>query len=256
MYMMTTKISIVTTCFNSGKTIKDTLESVLAQSYQNYELIIKDGASKDDTVAICKAYESRFEGRLRIISAPDKGIYDAMNIGVSLATGDVVGILNSDDFYTSDDILEKVAEKMQDEQLDAVYGDVHYISPDDLNKCVRYYSSKKFKPSLMRYGYMPAHPSFYCRRELFDKFGFFDTQYRIAADFDLLLRFIYLGKINMKYLPLDFVTMRVGGVSTAGVKSHLRVMKEHQHSLKSHGVYSNHVMEGCRYLQKLGELRW
>lgn len=256
MYMMTTKISIVTTCFNSGKTIKDTLGSVLSQTYQNYELIIKDGASKDDTVAICKAYEPKFEGRLRIISEPDKGIYDAMNAGIQAATGDIVGILNSDDFFTSNDILEKVAEKMQDQELDAVYGDVHYVSEKDLTKCVRYYSSKRFKPELMRYGYMPAHPSFYCRRELYDKFGLFDLQYRIASDFDLLVRFIYLGKIRMKYMPVDFVTMRIGGVSTAGMKSHLRILKDHQKCLKSHGIYSNSVMEGCRYLQKLTELKW
>lgn len=250
------KISIVTTTYNSGKTIKDTLESVLRQTYKEYELIIKDGGSTDNTLAICRAYESRFDGKIRIESAPDKGIYDAMNVGISLATGDVVGILNSDDFFTSDDILERVAEKMQDGALDAVYGDVHYVTPDDLDKCVRYYSSKRFKPELMRYGYMPAHPSFYCKRELYDKFGLYDTQYRISADFDLLLRFIFMGKISMKYLPIDFVTMRVGGISTAGVKSHFRILKEHQHSLKAHGIYSNCVLEGCRYLQKLTELKW
>ncbi len=254
--MLTPKISIVTTCYNSGKTIKDTLESVLAQSYTNYELIIKDGGSKDDTIAICRTYEPKFEGRLRIISEPDKGIYDAMNIGIQATTGDIIGILNSDDFFTSTNILERVAQEMQNDQLDAVYGDVHYVAPNNLTKCVRYYSSKKFTPEKMRYGYMPAHPSFYCRRDLFDRFGYFDTQYRIAADFELLLRFIYPGKINTKYLATDFVTMRVGGISTSGLKSHLRVLKEHQHALKKHGIYSNSIMEGCRYLKKLGELKW
>lgn len=249
------KISIITATYNSGETVKETLESILRQSFQDYELIIKDGGSKDNTLAICRKYEPLFEGKMRIVSEPDKGIYDAMNTAISLATGDVVGILNSDDFYTSDDILQRVADKMEDSALDAVYGDVHYVSPNNLNKCVRYYSSKKFKPEMMRYGYMPAHPSFYCRRELFDKFGLFDTQYRIASDFDLLLRFIYLGKIRTKYLPVDFVTMRVGGASTAGVKSHLRVVKEHQHSLKKHGINSNMAMEGCRFLMKLTEFR-
>lgn len=249
------KISIITTTYNSGATVKDTLESVLRQTFQDYELIIKDGGSKDDTLAICRKYEPLFEGKMRIVSEPDKGIYDAMNTGISLATGDVVGTLNSDDFFTSDDILQRVADKLEDPDLDAVYGDIHYVSPQNLRKCVRYYSSKKFTRELIRYGYMPAHPSFYCRRELFDKFGLYDTQYRIASDFDLMVRFIYLGNIRMKYLPVDFVTMRIGGASTSGMKSHLRVVKEHQHSLKKHGVNSNMAMEGCRFLQKLAEFR-
>ena len=137
------KISIVTATYNSGKTIKDTLESVLNQSYKNYELIVKDGGSKDNTLDICREYEQRFKGRIKIISSPDKGIYDAMNQGVGMATGDIVGILNSDDFYTADDILITVANTFDKEPtIDAVYGDVHYVDNQNIKRIVRYYSSR------------------------------------------------------------------------------------------------------------------
>ncbi len=250
---MAKRISIITTSYNSGKTIRDTLESVLRQTFQDYELIVKDGGSKDNTLEICRQYEPLFEGRLRIISSPDLGIYDAMNAGLALATGDIIGILNSDDYYTSDNILQQVQETLQDPMLDAVYGDVHYVSPDNLQHCVRYYSSEYFRPSLMRYGFMPAHPSFYCRKSVYDRYGMFDKSYRIAADFDLLLRFIYFGKIKAKYLPLDFVTMRTGGISTSGLRSHVKVLKEQQVSLKQNGVKSNYFVAACRFLYKLKE---
>ena len=159
------KISIITATYNSGKTIRDTLSSVLNQSYKNYELIIKDGGSNDNTVEICREYENIFEGRLKVISEPDKGIYDAMNRGIDNASGDIVGILNSDDFYTSDDILDRIAKEFSaNKDLDAIYGDIHFVSPDNLTKCTRYYSSSYFRPSLLRFGFMPAHPSFYVRK--------------------------------------------------------------------------------------------
>ena len=252
---MTKKISIITTSYNSGETIRDTLESVLRQTFRDYELIVKDGGSTDDTIAICREYEPRFGGRLTIVSEPDKGIYDAMNKGLAIATGDIIGILNSDDYYTADNVLQMVADTMRDPMLDAVYGDVHYVSPENLERCVRYYSSKVFRPSLMRFGFMPAHPSVYCRKSVYDRYGTFDKRYRIAADFDLLLRFIYLGKIKTKYLPLDFVTMRTGGVSTSGLRCHLKVLKEHHASLKRNGVKSNYFTSACRFLYKLKEFR-
>ena len=252
---MAKRISIITTAYNSGKTIRDTLESVLRQTFRDYELIIKDGGSTDDTINICREYEPRFSGRMVLVSEPDQGIYDAMNVGLSLATGDIIGILNSDDYYTTDDILQKVAEALRDPMLDAVYGDVHYVSPHNLHRCIRYYSSERFRPSLMRYGFMPAHPSFYCRKSVYDRYGMFDKSYRIAADFDLLLRFIYFGKIRTKYLPLDFVTMRTGGISTSGLRSHVKVLQEHHTSLKRNGVKSNYFVSACRFLYKLKEFR-
>lgn len=246
------KISLITVTYNSGTTLRDTILSVLAQTYRNVEYIVVDGLSKDNTMDIVREYEPQFEGRMKWISEKDKGLYDAMNKGVRMATGDVVGILNSDDFFTANDVLEKVAAGF-DEQTDAVYGDLHYVHPDDLQHSVRYYSSKIFKRNLMRMGFIPAHPTFYCRRECFDKFGYYKTDYKIAADFDLLLRFIYVNRIRIKYLPMDMVTMRTGGASTNGLKSRMGGMNEHLRSLRENGVKSNRFILSLRYFYKITE---
>lgn len=248
------KISIITATYNSATTVRDTIESVLRQTYKDYEYIIKDGGSKDDTLEICKGYESRFEGRMRIISASDKGIYDAMNKGIEAATGDVVGLLNSDDFYTSPDVLQKISESFNMNDIDAVYGDIHFVKDEDLTKCVRYYSSELFERKWMRFGFMPAHPSFYCKRSIYEKYGYFDTSYKIAADFESLLRFIYLGNIKTQYIKKDFVTMRTGGASTAGLASRRLIMEEHLIALKKNGIYSNAFLLSLRYFYKIYEL--
>ena len=265
------KISIITATFNSGKTVRDTLESVLRQSYKNYELIIKDGGSEDNTLEICRQYVSRFEGRMRIIAEPDKGIYDAMNQGIHASTGDVVGILNSDDFYTSFDVLQAVANQFErTPDADAVYGDIHYVKEDDITRLTRYYSSRKFRPSWMRLGFMPAHPSFYCKKEVYDRFkldgnaitgfkgdkscAYFNTTYKIAADFENLLRMILLGRIKCMYINKDFVTMRTGGASSSGAASHKQINKDHQRALKENGVYSNIGLLSIRYLYRSVEL--
>lgn len=249
------KISIITATYNSGKTVGDTLKSVLAQTYHDYELLVVDGASKDNTLEVVKKMEPLFEGRMRYISEPDKGIYDAMNKGIRMATGDVIGILNSDDFYTSDDALACIAWTLEKEKVDAVYGDIHYVNDDDLTKCVRYYSSKPFRKWMMRLGFMPAHPSFYCRKEVYEKFGAFDAEnYRVAADFENLLRLIFVNKIKTQYINKDFVTMRTGGASNSGLESHKRIMRDHLKALKKNGVYSNIFLLGLRYLYKIGEI--
>lgn len=249
------KISIITATYNSGKTVGDTLKSVLAQTYHDYELLVVDGASKDNTLEVVKKMEPLFEGRMRYISEPDKGIYDAMNKGIRMATGEVIGILNSDDFYTSDDALACIAWTLENEKVDAVYGDIHYVNDDDLTKCVRYYSSKPFRRWMMRLGFMPAHPSFYCRKEVYEKFGAFDAEnYRVAADFENLLRLIFVNKIKTHYINKDFVTMRTGGASSSGLESHKRIMRDHLKALKKNGVYSNIFLLGLRYLYKIGEI--
>lgn len=248
------KISIITATFNSGETIRDTIESVLRQSYTDFDYIIKDGGSNDDTLRIIKEYVPKFGDRLTVISEPDKGIYDAMNKGLRLATGDVVGLLNSDDFFTSDDALKTIADAYEQYGADAIYGDIHFVNDDDLTKCVRYYSSAVFRRSLMRYGMMPAHPSFYCKRSVYEKYGYFDTSYKIAADFESLLRFIYLGNIKTKYIKKDFVTMRTGGASTAGFASRKLIMREHLRALKKNGIYSNAFLLSLRYFYKMYEL--
>ena len=247
------KISIVTVSFNSEKTLADTIYSVLSQTYPDIEYILVDGSSKDNTLDIIRTYESQFNGRMKWISEPDCGLYEAMNKGIRMATGDVVGILNSDDFFTSNDVLEKVAECFADNDVDAVYGDIHFVRSDDLNRCVRYYSSRIFRRGLMRLGFIPAHPSFYCRRECFEKYGCYKTDYKIAADFDLLLRFIYVHRIRIKYLPVDMVTMRLGGASTSGLKSRMTGMKEHLRSFRENGVKTNRFLLSLRYFYKLTE---
>lgn len=248
------KISVITATYNSGATLRDTLESVLRQTHHDVEHLIIDGGSKDNTLDLVREYEPRYGGRLRWISEPDRGIYDAMNKGIRMATGEVVGILNSDDFYTSDDVLESVARAMSNPTVDAVYGDVHYVNEKDLNKCVRYYTSRPFHRSWMRFGFMPAHPSFYCRKAIYEKYGAFDLSYKVAADFENLLRLIFVHRIRTRYIRKDFVTMRTGGASSSGLHSHEQIMHDHLHALKQNGIYSNFLFLGLRYPYKIGEI--
>lgn len=253
LYIM--KLSLITVTYNSSKTLANSIESVLSESYSNVEYIIVDGASKDNTVDIIKEYEPKFKGRMKWISEPDKGLYDAMNKGIRMATGDVIGILNSDDFFTTPDILQQVANAFEaNKELDAVYGDVHFVNPENLGKCVRYYSSKVFKRSLMKLGFMPAHPSFYLKKERFEQLGLYKTDYKIAADFEFLLRAIYKNNIRIQYLPIDMVTMRTGGASTSGLESHKRIMKEHLRAFRENGIYNNVFMLSLRYPYKIWEL--
>lgn len=249
------KISLITVTYNSSKTLKTTLESILNQLHTDYEYIVVDGASKDNTVALLKEYEPKFKNNIKWISEPDKGLYDAMNKGIRMATGDVIGILNSDDFFTSNDILRQVSEALEkNKNLDAVYGDIHFVNPDNLEKCIRYYSSKVFKRGLMRLGFMPAHPSFYMRKACFEKYGLYKTDYKIAADFEYLLRVIFKHKIRTQYIPVDMVTMRTGGASTSGLKSHMKIMKEHLKAFRENGIYTNVFLLSLRYFYKIGEL--
>lgn len=265
------RISIITATYNSEATVSDTLESVLRQDYSDYELIIKDGGSTDGTLAVCREYEPRFEGRMKIISVPDQGLYDAMNIGIASAMGEVIGILNSDDFYTSDDILSTVARQFeQTPDIDAIYGDVHYVKAEDTSKLVRYYSSKVFRRWMMRFGFMPAHPSFYCKKSTYERFkldgtkiegfkgdtscAYFNTSFKIAADFDFLVRTIFVGRIKTRYIQKDFVTMRSGGASNSGASSHRQINRDHQRTLRECHVYSNIFFLALRYVYKVGEL--
>lgn len=259
---MELKISVITATWNSGATIEDTLRSVLQQTYGNIEHIIVDGGSSDATLDIFRMYAEAYRKRglvLKWISEQDNGIYDAMNKGIRLASGDVVGLLNSDDFFTAPTVLQRVAEVFRENErnndiVDAVYGDVHYVKPENLRRCVRYYSSKGFCRSRMKMGFMPAHPSFYCRREIYNRYGLFDTQFKIAADFELLLRLIYIHRIKTRYLEMDFVTMRTGGASSSGFASHRKIYAEHRLAYRKNGVYSNFLLEAWRYLYKIVEI--
>jgi len=246
------KITIVTTTYNSADTVRHTFESVLAQTHKDIEYWVIDGGSEDDTLGLIKEYEPLFEGRMKWISEPDDGLYDALNKGISRATGDVVGILNSDDFYTSHTVLEQVAAGFSDD-VDAVYGDIHFVRPSDLGKCVRYYSSKLFRPWALRFGFMPAHPSFYVRREVYERCGGYALDYKLAADYDMMVRLFYKEKIRYRYLSVDMVTMRTGGMSTKNVRNRLLLTKEDVKACRRYGLYSNFLMCSCKYAVKLFE---
>mgnify|MGYP005981263833 CR=1 FL=1 len=248
------KISIITATYNSGATLRDTIKSVLSQNFSDWEHIIVDGKSKDDTIGIVKELEPEYSGRLRWISEPDNGIYDAMNKGLRMAKGDIVGILNSDDFFSDPMVLSRIDSEFRNNNIDAVYGDIHFVESDNLSHCVRYYSSRFFQSWMMVFGYQPAHPSFYCRKACYEKYGGFDTSFRIAADFENMLRLIHINNIKIRYIPMDFVTMRIGGASTNGLVSHKNIIMDHYKAYRKNGVTTGYCFDLMRYPLKLGEL--
>lgn len=247
-------ISLVTATYNSAATLKDTFDSVLAQTYADIDYWVIDGGSTDSTIDIIKEYLDRFGGRMHYLSENDRGIYDAMNKGISRCIGDVVGILNSDDYFTNIDVLQTVAESFEsDRQLDAIYGDIHFINGNNPDKVLRYYSSAMFRPFWLRFGFMPAHPSFYVKRSVYEKYGGYSLDYKIAADYDMMVRLFYRYKIRSKYLKKDFVTMRTGGMSTRNVRNRLLIAKEDVKACRAYGMYTNRLMISLKYLYKVFE---
>ncbi len=210
------KVSIITVSYNSASTIRDTIESVLAQDYPDVEYIIVDGASRDGTMDIVREYEDRIA---TVISEPDKGIYDAMNKGIDAATGDVVGILNSDDFYVGETSISQLIGRMEGKQADCVFADLVFVDPKDTNRVVRYYDSGNFRPERLRYGWMPAHPTFMVKRELYQKHGGYALDYEVAADYEMMVRLLHTAKASYAYLPAVVIKMRAGGVSTSGLRA-------------------------------------
>lgn len=208
------KISIITASYNSADYIKECVKSIYSQSYPNIEHIIIDGASKDNTLEIIQSTPNRVN---RIISEPDNGIYDAMDKGIKLATGDVIGILNSDDFYASDDILEKIAKTFKETGCDSVYGNLDFVLPDNTAKTVRHWKSSTFVRGSFAKGWHPPHPTFFVKREIYEKYGVFDTSLNVSADFELMLRFLEKHNISTHYFDETFVKMRYGGVSTTSL---------------------------------------
>ena len=248
-------ISLITATYNSASTIADTLKSVLEQTYKDIEYWIIDGCSKDGTMDILRHYEPMFGGKLHIVSEPDRGIYDAMNKGIARATGDVVGLLNSDDYYTSNDALATIARFFSHNDADAIYGDIHFVNDSNPEKCVRYYSSALFRPWLLRFGFMQAHPSFYVRREVYRKYGTYSLDYKIASDYDLMVRLLYKHRIKATYIKKDFVTMRTGGISTKSVKNRLLISREDVKACRRNGLYTNIAFISVKYLYKVFEFK-
>ena len=211
------KISIITVVYNRAATIERAIRSVLGQSYTNIEYIIVDGASKDGTTAIIQQYKDRVH---TIVCEKDNGMYDALNKGIRLATGDVVGILHADDEFANDQVLATIASRFTaNVEVEAVYGDVGFVRKDQDDKIVRYYSSAIFRTKLFTWGFMPAHPTFFCYRRFFETFGYYRTDLQIAADFDLLLRFLRKHQLYAVYIPEMLVKMNMGGKSTNGISS-------------------------------------
>lgn len=216
------KISIITVCYNSSATIDDAIRSVANQRNVVVEHVLIDGASTDNTVEIIKKHKSV----TTLVSEHDKGIYDAMNKGIALATGDVVGTLNADDFYANQNVLEEISQVFSDANVDACYGDLVYVNQRDAKKIVRYWKSKNFIPDLFKHGWMPAHPTFFVRKNVYERLGGFDLSYKIAADFELLFRFIEKNKIRTKYLPKVLVKMRLGGTTNKNLSNILKQNQE------------------------------
>lgn len=242
------KISIITVVWNSEETIKDSINSVLNQTYKDIEYIIIDGASTDGTVEIIQSYRDKIS---KFISEMDKGLYDAMNKGIGLATGDVIGILNSDDFYNDNGVLERVVDEFESLHVDSVFADLVFVKSENLDKVVRYYDSSYFTPDKFAYGWMPAHPTFFVKKEIYDKFGVFRTDLKIAADFDILARFLYTHKISYSYMKETIVKMRIGGVSTSGFKSKMILNKEIMQVCHDNGIKTNIFKVLSKYPRKL-----
>ncbi len=250
------KISVVTVTYNSVNTIEDTIVSVLNQSYDNLEYVIVDGKSTDGTLGLIKRYEALFGGRMKWVSEHDNGIYDAMNKGLQMASGDVVGILNSDDYFTDSDVVKTVAENMTDATIDGVYADVHFVREGQPERCIRYYSSARFQPRWLRFGFMPAHPSFYVRKSIYEQAGYYKTDYKIGSDYEMMVRLFIRHKLKARYISKDFVTMRTGGVSTNGIKSKLTLINDDVRACKENGYATNRLLISMKFFYKwLGFLR-
>ena len=279
------KITLITACYNSAATIRTAIESVLAQRGVDVEYIVVDGGSTDETVEILKDYEKKLFNlstfqpfNFRWLSENDGGMYDAINKGIKMATGDVVGILNADDVLASDETLAHIASAFeppevgsQKSEVDCVYADIRFVkrrdvaSPshsgealsrdgvDELRKAetVRYCSAKSWRPWMFRFAAMVPHPSFYVRRECFERLGGYSLDYRICADFELELRYLYLAKLKAVYLPECVVVMRMGGMSTAGWRSNIVINREDLRALRANGVWSCLPLIYLKYLFKI-----
>jgi glycosyltransferase involved in cell wall biosynthesis len=227
------KISVVTVTWNSARTIGDTLASVNAQTHGDVEHVVVDGGSTDATLAIVRSEGQRVA---TLVSEPDKGIYDAMNKGLGLARGDVIGLINSDDFLASPDVLSTVAAAFADPAVDAVYGDLCYVDPVDTTRVVRYWRSSPFRPGLFARGWAPPHPTLYVRREVYERLGGFDLAYPLAADLELMARFFEVHHLRARYLPEVLVRMRTGGATNRSLRNIVRQNREIWHALHRHGL--------------------
>lgn len=244
------KISIITVAFNAAHTIVDALESVAAQTHPEIEHIVVDGASADGTPEMIERYGKHVS---RFISEPDRGIYDAMNKGLGLATGEVIGFLNADDVYADNGVLERVSAIMAKDDLDVLFGDAEFVSPTRPNQPLRRYRSERFRPGRIAWGWMPAHPALFLKRSVYERFGKFRTDYRIAGDFELVARIFHSGTLTYRHVPQVLVRMRTGGISTAGWRNTLLLNQEVLRACRENGIPTNMLKILSKYPAKLLE---
>jgi len=248
------RFSIVTTTYNSSKTVRDTIESVLSQSYSDYEYIIVDGASSDSTLKIVEEYKPFFFGRMRLISEPDKGIYDAMNKGFKMAKGDILALINSDDFFSDNEALEKVATRFDENpNADGVYANLCYVRQNDKTHVVRKWVSGEQHP--FNKGWLPAHPTFYVKRKIYEEYGYFNLDYKLAADFELMLRFVEKHHICLSYLNEPLVHMRLGGATSKNIQNIISQNKECMRAFKENGLPFSPLYPLFRLIPKLKQYR-
>ncbi|WP_242695909.1 glycosyltransferase family 2 protein [Desertivirga brevis] len=227
------KISIVTVTYNAERFLANCIESVVSQRHPNIEYIIIDGASTDSTLQII----SRFNDQIaKIVTEKDKGMYDALNKGIKMATGDVVGLLNSDDFFPNNDVVGKIAQAFEGSNADILYGDLWYVDQTDTNKALRKWKSKPYQHGMFQRGWMPAHPTFYAKRELFELYGYYRLDMGSAADYELMIRFMHKNKLKSVYLPELMVKMRAGGMSNSSVEARMKANRADLEAMKMNGI--------------------
>ncbi|BBS86518.1 glycosyltransferase family 2 protein [Aeromonas media] len=228
------KVSIITATFNSAATIHDTLASLEGQTYPDIEYIVIDGSSQDNTLEMIKNGCTRVS---TIVSEPDSGIYDALNKGIAAATGDIVGFLHSDDLFAYPEAVQDMVGVFQSGEYDAVYADLEYVQQENINKVVRLWQSGTYNKKKFKYGWMPAHPTFYMKLSCYKKFNDFDLNYKIAADYDSILRYLWRGNVNAGYLPKVLIKMRVGGISNRSLATILRKTREDIQAMRNNGLF-------------------
>lgn len=242
-------ISIITATYNSAATVRDTLASIAAQDYPHIEHLIVDGVSKDNTLDIVK----EFPHVAKVESSKDKGIYDAMNKGVRMASGDVVGILNSDDLYQHNSVLSNVMKAFEDPEVDLVYGDLQYVQQHDISKVVRSWKAGSYTPNSFYWGWMPPHPSFFVRKRVYDQLGLFSLDLRTAADYEIILRFMLKAGLKAAYVPEYLVRMRMGGASNATLKHRINANKEDRKAWDMNGLKPYFFTLWCKPLRKINQ---
>lgn len=245
----TLKISVITVCFNSEATIGHTIQSVNQQTYPNIEHVFIDGASQDSTLTVIER-ESRRD-RL-VVSEPDNGIYDALNKGITAATGDVVGFLHADDFYADSDVLKKITRSFSSPGIAGVYGDLQYVSQSDVTKVIRRWQTREFSPRRLRRGWMPPHPTLYVRKSFYERIGLFDTRYHIAADYFSILQLFSDPTFRTIYIPEILMKMRTGGTSNRSLNNIIRKSCEDYDALRRSGVGGSLTL-ALKNLRKIGQ---